>query len=65
MSLTGSKTGGRAILRSIRRSEKGMEIINMGGQISVADFGQFSFGVYNLAYIKTTNHFVYYILIMD
>ena len=24
-----------------------MEIINMGGQISVADFGQFSLGVYN------------------
>jgi hypothetical protein len=24
-----------------------MEIINIGGQISSADFGQFSFGVYN------------------
>ena len=46
MSLTGSKTGGRAILRLTGRSEKEMENINMGGQISSADFGQFSLGVY-------------------
>ena len=48
MSLTGSKTGGRAILRLTGRSEKEMENINMGGQISSADFGQFSVGVYKL-----------------
>ena len=46
MSLTGSRTGGRAILRLTGRSERKMENINMGGQISFAVFGQFSFGVY-------------------
>ena len=40
------RTSGRAIPGFTWRSEKEMGNINMGGQISSANFGRFSLGVY-------------------